>query len=344
MALSEMEIRGLWEKQLGRLLSDANFEAMRAVWLGADEVDLCFSTPRDALDALALVVGIVRGISDHPKRDSVSLQPPRGWHRYQEKLFEARFGREVVDLRESLGLSDRLLKPADVPAFLRDKAMSGLSKKAFLSLERDFVGQWLAFWDSGTDDVENVVVFTGEEIGLLAVTAEFMGDPQVDFRAAMRAHGALLHLQHLSDHMALLTGISELWAVDYILCGGLPDAPWVEAYAVPRGDEYEDMIRIEIGSLDVKPDEVAAAYSRARQNSLSQRETQVLWAFKRATPSAEDVISFCRPKRTTRPPMAWKDIVELWNAKHPDRAYKNGDALSRVYRRHIDTLRGGETK
>lgn len=348
--LDEKRVRQLWDEQAGAPLDDDAFEAMRAVFLGSDEeADLCFSTPQEALNAFAQVQSIGKktfGESVDESKSVLDLEPPAGWLAFQARYFEEHF--DVVDVRTQFGLcGGRLADESEIPRMIEEAAADQVWPSAMLG--RGDIGnghvvpvEMLEYPDpSCTHGIGKILVY-------VATRADYRlhlgssADPAVAHRRATR----LFHLWSTASMLHVLTGIRQADAVRYVLAGATPLVPWMRAV----GQEYEGYGNVEIivGSLDVEPDEVAAAYARTRRRVLGDTNERAMpWAFHRAPSPGAQVVDFCRPLRTMARPAPWAEIAERWNTAHPGSTYKNGDTLSRVYRRHLDRLeqtKGGESK
>ncbi|MDZ4064490.1 MAG: hypothetical protein U1E22_07465 [Coriobacteriia bacterium] len=326
MVLGEDRIRELWEEQRGEPIDDDAFEAMRAVYLGADDTELVFNTPREALDAQCEVEDRLRRAArareNKPGSVRLELDPPRGWSSFQQRRFDTIFGDQVGQVRALFGLSpDAAVELNEIPRLLLEAARE--QEWPPIPIVDVKCGQLYFHGDPASGLVDVPVCREPSE-----------GDAPGKKRR-------LAELYTLTRQMYGTAGIRDSYAIEYILGGVPPWAPWIDAEWMALGGD-EGLVELKIGSLDVKPEEVAAAYARARREALALSAGKPVVAFRRGGPSAKELIDFCEPLRSKLKPVPWEDIAERWNEAHPDREYKNGDALSRVYRRYIDTLEGGE--
>lgn len=351
MPINEAEARRLWELQLGQALSDDDWELYRAVILGADEAELIYPTPQAALDALSDAQAAIARLAGEPTADRVTIDPPRGWFAYQKRRVEHRFSNELYAVRVALGLQGRLLQEQDIPSFLEHLLTTGLSdtdeaaERGGLSAFAEQVtsdavraDHSLAYWHPVRNTVMLVPLFTRAE---WQSWCDYYGIAISNRRTHNDNQDALDHLRQISDLIESFTGMTQPDAVRFILCGGVPNVPWVYGHARPLPDEYEDMLVINVGSLAVEPDEVASAYRKARDVARSRkRVAAVEWAFARVTRQGEQVVTFCKPRRDAK--MKWDEIFKEWNAAHPEQAFDEVDTLSRYYRRQIDKLQTGK--
>jgi hypothetical protein len=321
---------------------------MRAVYLGSDDgADLLFATPQDALDAFRQVRNIgsrVWGVAvdDERSRVVVELEPPRSWHKFQQRYFDHFFGTSVAEVRGLFGLTaSHLLGEADIPEAVAETVHEQVWPSGVLGVGDLGNGRFspvatLRYPDPAERFGASVLVYVGKATDYRPLL-DASPDPAGAYDRATR----LFRLWSTVNMLHVLTSISELDAVRYILSGSIPMVPWVDAGGT-EADGY-GQVQVIVGSLDVRPEEVAAAYSKVRRRLMGGFDTR--WAFTRSAPTSEERVRFCHPLRQMDKPMPWNDIVARWNSKHPDNTYQDGDTLSRVYRRDLDTIaKGGETQ
>jgi hypothetical protein len=325
--LDEQQVRQLWDMKLGAPMSDEDFENRKALALGPDdEAELRFGSPEQALQELSRLEATLAAMAGAQARErSVDTAPPSRWAPFQAEHFRALFDADVLHVRALFGLSEPL-GPENVPAAL----YAAESDQEWPAAPCEVVRLW--FYDSrqfprpGT-----VLVYRSEPVSSA-------GPPKWPTLAEIEEQGRrnrLAELYGLAERMGLLTGIGVSAAVYYVLCGGDPAVPWLSAFARPGWNAGERAwLELRIGSLEARPEEVAALYKRARAEVLEQdAERPAGPIFRRVPPGAEELVAFC--EKRLRDGEAWDEIARAWTVENPSRPYNSGDTLGRVYRRYV---------
>lgn len=146
------------------------------------------------------------------------------------------------------------------------------------------------------------------------------------------------------EHIAKETGCAEWQALAYVLCGELPELPWVRARRVTRPATGEAWL-IEVAAPNVPAGDVLGTYLEASASSTEPRRSPA------EAPSAAQVhlYEFVVPLRARGVP--WSEIREAWNSLPGVKTYARTRTMEVAYlraRKRIEAasslgpLQGGE--
>jgi hypothetical protein len=144
-------------------------------------------------------------------------------------------------------------------------------------------------------------------------------------------------LSFLIEHIAEETGCERWQALSFLLCGEVPELPWVRVRRTERpavGDTWQ----IQVGGPDVSAADVGRAYEAARAStSASPGEGRD------AIEECRKLCDFVRPLRERG--VSWAEVRERWNALPGAKRYEKTKTMEVAYlraRRRLDARQVGD--
>lgn len=308
--IDEVSARKLWEDEIQRPVSDEDWENLKSLLLGVlrgelatdPDRDVVFETPSQALEELRAAEARARLTWPLSLDWSSPVAPPDSWSRYSGQVLQSRL---MTQLRQSalkmLGLEGPIL-PHEVAPFLARLASAQV-------------------WPKTPCEVRNATLPNfdpdGSVNGFTRILAFASGKNQALYTALGLA-------KMLEDDMGIGAPLGLYWLLTAISI----TLPWIKT------SSNGGPIRMVIPSREVRPEEVASAYARARaaaEGEVASELYGLMAGYRRAARTGEDLAMFCASRRAIG--LRWQEIAELWNEAHPERTFASGDTLSRVYRR-----------
>ena len=132
----------------------------------------------------------------------------------------------------------------------------------------------------------------------------------------------------MAADLARKTGCSEAEATVYLLCGLVPDCPWLEAWIRTFPSQRRPAFVITVGSPAVSAEQVRSFYLAVREEvartslgGAQHMQARRAWTY--------ELLEFVEQRRRDKLP--WATIYEGWNATHAEHRYASLPGMRRSY-------------
>lgn len=309
-------LRAEFEKRLGRSVDDAAWQKLLATEYGdLDESEVLEADPHGVIEGMMEFLSTLATEVGKP----AVLTPPASWTNFWRTRVLPTFRDDQLRCLGAFGLRNPIALE-DVAGFLDGAAQTSWGQSDASSARRDDPGISL-----------RVPAPDGD--GLTCKTLWFDWE----------LRSPLLFLKETASALVRQNPeVSEEDAVGYLMA----DVPFSPTWLKARCDLWGH-VELSVGSLEVRPEEVAAAYASARRDYLRRVKEDParfdeVWAlmgargwltrdYRRSAESHADLIQFMNARMSDGG--SRRDAAKAWKSEHPDDP-RAVDSLTRTYLRY----------
>jgi hypothetical protein len=313
---SSAEIRAEFESRLGRHVDDAVWQKLLATEYGDLDEPLVLEW-----DLERVIKGMLEFVATLTTNTSatVDLAPPASWTNFWRTSVLPTFRDDQLRCLGAFGLRDPVAS-ADLTAFIDETARSRWEQSGLSS-------------GANSDFALSLKVRSIDAGRASSKTVSFPYEPNSPLLFLKETAGALMRQN---------PEISEEDAIGYLLADVAFSPTWLKAKW-----DFWGHVQLTVGSLEVRPEEVAAAYASARRDYLSRVKKEAetfdeIWAlmgargwltrdYRRSADDHTDLVQFMNGRMENG--VTRRAAAQAWKQEHPEDERKV-DSLTRTYLRY----------